>query len=161
MNLNKVMIIGRLTADPELRSTTTGQSVTGFGVATNRYWKDKSGVRQEDTEFHNVVVWGRQAEVASQFLKKGSMVFIEGRLRTRSWQDKQGQTRKTTEVICERMQLGPQSATSSGAGFSRSQSDGGATPAPQNKAQSLSAEEIPIIDLEDTGGDIKEEDLPF
>ena len=107
MNLNKVLLIGRVTAQPELRSTPSGHVVSSFGLATNRVWKNKSGGREEEVEYHTVVLWGRQAEIANQFLAKGSLVFIEGRLRTRSWQDKQGQNRKTTEVIGERIQLGP------------------------------------------------------
>ena len=107
MNLNKVLIVGRVTADPQLRTTPGGQSVSGFSIATNRVWTDKSGAKQEDTEFHNVVVWGRQAEIATQFLTKGAMVLVEGRLQTRSWTDKTGGQRKTTEIICERLQLGP------------------------------------------------------
>ena len=107
MDLNKVLIVGRMTGVPELRRTPGGLSVTSFGVATNRVSKDKAGNRKEETEFHNIVAWGRQAEVASQFLTKGALVLIEGRLQTRAWQDKQGGSRKTTEIICERLQLGP------------------------------------------------------
>ena len=110
MNLNKVFIIGRLTANPEIRTTPNGQSVSSFGVATNRYWTDKNGQRQEETEFHNIVVWGRQAEIVVQYLIKGSLVYIEGRLRTRTWQDKEGHNRRTTEIITERLQLGPKPA---------------------------------------------------
>lgn len=153
MNLNKVFVLGRLTADPQLRTTPAGQSVTSFSVATNRVWNDKTGNRQEETEYHNVVVWGRQAEIASQFLKKGSVVLIEGRLRTRSWQDKEGQSRKITEIICERLQLGPRPLAAAGAG----------TPGKQEKppiSGSESGQEMPVIDI---GGDeeAKAEDLPF
>lgn len=151
MNLNKVFIIGRLTADPQLRSTAGGQSVTSFGVATNRVWTDKSGAKQEEVEYHNVVLWGRQAEIASQFLAKGSLVLIEGRLRTRSWTDKQGQQRRTTEIIAERMQLGPRPG---GAG----RPGGKETP----EGQAAPAEEIPTVNLEEPGTEeIKPEDLPF
>src|SRR3989344_3871784 len=144
MNLNKVFIIGRLTADPQLRTTPSGQSVGSFSIATNRTWNDKSGKRQDQTEFHNVVAWGRQAEIASQFLTKGSMVLIEGRLQTRSWQDKQGQTRKTTEIICERLQLGPRPAGDGGKQWS-----GKATQPPAPPAQEDAVEEIPIIDVDE------------
>src|SRR5689334_6730581 len=106
MNVNKVLIVGRVTAEPQLRTTPSGTSVATFSVATNRVWNGKEG-KKEETEFHNIVAWGRTAEVASQFLQKGAMVFVEGRLQTRSWQDKQGQQRKTTEIICESLQLGP------------------------------------------------------
>ena len=145
MNLNKVFILGRLTADPQLRSTTTGQQVASFGVATNRVWNDKNGQRQEAVEFHNVVVWGRQAEVSSRFLIKGSLVLVEGRLQTREWEGKDGQKRRTTEVICERMQLGPKPA-GKGAAVSK---EADAPPA---------ANEIPTIDVTE---EIKSEELPF
>lgn len=158
MNLNKVFIVGRLTADPELRTTPTGQSVSNFSVATGRVWTDKSGSRQEETEYHTIVMWGKQAEIATQFLKKGSLLLVEGRLRTRSWQDKQGQTRKTTEIICERMQLGPRPQGQGGGGFSGRQ-------APPKEAVDQTAgtpEEVPTIDFESEGsGEIKPEDLPF
>jgi len=163
MNLNKVFLIGRLTADPELRTTPGGQSVTSFSIATNRVWNDKAGARQEETEFHNIVVWGRQAEVASQFLTKGGLVFIEGRMRTRSWQDKQGQSRKTTEIICERMQFGPRAAGAapSGGNWSSGQSarPSGPVGKPENSAPPV--EEMPVIDLEEGKDEIKPEDLPF
>lgn len=157
MNLNKVFILGRLTADPQLRATPAGQSVVSLSVATNRVWTDKSGTRKESTEYHNVVVWGRQAEIAAQFLKKGGLVLIEGRLQTRLWQDKQGQSRKTTDIICERLQLGPKPASGS---FSKTESQ---LPEEINLTESspeLSVEEeIPVIDLEEE--EIKAEDLPF
>ncbi len=150
MNLNKVFILGRLTVDPQLRSTAAGQPVASFGLATNRVWTDKAGQKQESTEFHNVVVWGRQAEIASRYLGKGSLVLIEGRLQTRSWDDKQGQKRRTTEIIAERLQLGPRPA-----GFSGQAAEAKAAP---NPPAASPAEEIPVIDV---GEEIKAEDLPF
>ncbi|MDP2651018.1 MAG: single-stranded DNA-binding protein, partial [bacterium] len=111
MNLNKVFVAGRLTADPELRTTPGGAHVISFSVATNRVWTDKNGGRKEETEFHNVVAWGRQAEVVSQFLKKGGLILVEGRLQTRSWEGKDGQTRRTTEIVAERVQLGPKTGS--------------------------------------------------
>ena len=147
MNLNKVFILGRLTADPQLRTTPTGQQVASFGVATNRIWTDKISGKREQVEFHNIVVWGRQAEVAQKFLGRGGLVLIEGRIQTRSWDDKQGQKRKTTEVVAERIQLGPRPASS-----------------PQFKDVKLPVNEIPVVNLEeDTSNavDIKPEDLPF
>lgn len=150
MNLNKVFVVGRMTATPELRKTPGGQSVTSFSIATNRVWSDKGGARQEETEFHNIVVWGRQAEIATQFLAKGSLALIEGRLRTRTWQDKQGANHKATEIIAERIQLGP-----------RPQGGGGGSPA-AGGAKAEKAEEIPVITVEEDGGsEIKPEDLPF
>lgn len=104
--LNKVILIGNLGRDPEVRSTPSGQSVASFTLATNRKWKDKGGQRQEQTEWHNIVVWGRQAEVAGQYLTKGKQIYLEGRLQTRSWDDKQsGEKRYRTEVICENFQM--------------------------------------------------------
>ena len=107
MNLNKVFLIGRLTRDVELRSTPSGQAVASFGLATNRVWTSQAGQKQEEVEYHNIVVWGRQAELANQYLAKGRLVMIEGRLRTRSWEDKAGERRSRTEIITERMQFGP------------------------------------------------------
>ncbi|MDO8557453.1 MAG: single-stranded DNA-binding protein [Candidatus Jorgensenbacteria bacterium] len=158
MNLNKVFIIGRLTNDPQLRTTPGGQSVATFSIATNRTWANKQGVRQQDVQYHNIVVWGRQAEVASQFLKKGTMAMIEGRLQTRKWQDKQGQNRTVTEIISERLQLGPRPGVPGGA----PQFDSDA-PAPKDAAPQFSAdetkEELPEINIEDE--EIKAEDIPF
>jgi len=108
MNLNKVILIGNLTSDPELRSTPSGQPVCNFRMATNRTWTDKgSGQKQQEAEYHTVVAWGRLAEIASQFLTKGSLAMIEGRLRTRSWQDSSGNKRFRTEVVAQTLQLGP------------------------------------------------------
>ena len=149
MNLNKVFIVGRLTADPVLRATPSGQQVASFSLATNRVWNDKSGQKQEAVEFHNIVVWGRQAEVASKFLSKGGLALVEGRMQTRGWQDKQGQNRKTTEIIAERIQLGPRSA-----GSGARQSGDFNAPA----ANVDSAAPIPTIEIEE---DVKSEDLPF
>ncbi|MBI2033913.1 MAG: single-stranded DNA-binding protein [Candidatus Liptonbacteria bacterium] len=153
MNLNKIFILGRLTADPQLRTTPSGQSVASFAVATNRVWTDKSGSRKESAEYHNVVAWGKQAEIASQFLTKGSMVLVEGRLQTRSWADRQGQQRKTTEVICERLQLGPRP----GGGGTPRQSSSSSAP----DSQPLPTEEVPVINIEEGKEEIQPEDLPF
>jgi single-strand DNA-binding protein len=162
MNLNKVFIIGRVTADIVLKATASNTPVTSFSVATDRTWTDKTGARQKEAEFHNVVAWGRQAEVASQFLGKGSLVLIEGRLQTRTWQDSNNQNRRTTEIICERLQLGPRSG-----GGAPAQAGGGYQPASRPAAKSAAQEqdiadeipeEIPDISLDD---EIKPEDLPF
>lgn len=153
MNLNKVFILGRLTADPQLRTTPSGQSVVSFGVATNRVWTDKSGAKQKDVEFHNIVAWGRQAEIINQFLSKGGLVFIEGRLQTRAWQDQQGQSKKTTEIICEKMQLGPRQGEGNKSSFRQ---DSGIDEAVQSGTVK---ENLPEIDIGE--GEIKAEDLPF
>lgn len=107
--INKVILVGNLGRDPEVRSTQSGQPVASFTLATSRKWKDKNGQRQEQTEWHNIVCWGRQAEVAGQYLTKGKQIYVEGRLQTRSWDDRQtGEKRYRTEVVCENFQmLGP------------------------------------------------------
>ncbi|MDD5710932.1 MAG: single-stranded DNA-binding protein [Candidatus Colwellbacteria bacterium] len=154
MNLNKVYVIGRLTADPELRTTPTGESVASFSVATNRFWKSKEGEKRENTEFHNVVAWGRQAEIIHQFSKRGSIIMIEGRLQTRTWEGKDGQTRKTTEIVAENIQLGPRSG-----GPARDLDSHDLPP----KEEKTVHQNVPTIDIEEGPGDdeIKPEDLPF
>ncbi len=156
MNLNKVFIIGNLTRDPELRQTPGGQAVCSFGVATNSYYTDKGGNRQTRAEFHNVVLWGRQAELANQFLTKGSNVFIEGRIQTRAWEGKDGQQRKTTEIVGERVQFGPRPA---GGGRTESAESSRSAEAAGSAVDSPQAEEIPVIDID--ADEIKPEDLPF
>ena len=156
MNLNKVFIIGRITDDPELRTTPSGDHVVSFSIATNRYWRTKEGERKENTEFHNVVVWGRQAEVVNQFSKKGSVIMIEGRLQTRAWEGKDGQTRRTTEIVAENIQLGPRGGDM-GVGFTKNENSSGAE-------EQKHPEDIPVIDLDESGpasGEINPEDLPF
>jgi single-strand DNA-binding protein len=104
-SVNKVILLGNLGRDPETRYTTGGDPVTNLRIATSEQWKDKSGEKQERTEWHTVVLFGRQAEVAGEYLKKGRSVYIEGRLQTRKWQDKDGQDRYSTEIVADRMQL--------------------------------------------------------
>jgi len=103
MDLNRVMIIGRLTRDPESRSTPTGTAVTNFGVATNHFWTDASGNKQDKVEYHNIVLWRKLAEVAAQYLRKGSRIYIEGRLQSREWEGSDGVKRNRTEIIGENM----------------------------------------------------------
>jgi single-strand DNA-binding protein len=107
MNLNKVFLIGRLTRDPEIKNLPSGKLVCQIGLATDRFFTNKDGKKQQETEFHNIVLFGRLAEIASQYLKKGSLLFIEGRLRTRNWQDNSGNKKSRTEIVAERIQLGP------------------------------------------------------
>ncbi len=142
MNLNKVILIGRLTRDPETKALPSGQSVTSFGMATDRFFTDKSGQKQQQTEFHNIVLFGKLADIASQYLNKGSLVLVEGRLRTRTWQDSAGNQRSRTEIIGERIQLGPRSA---------------GRVAPSEAPQETPPEEIPVIEEDEI--DIK--DIPF
>ena len=119
MSVNKVILVGRLGQNPEIRYTPSGAGVTNFSVATNESWTDKSGQKQERTEWHRVVVWGKLAELCSQYLQKGRQVYVEGRLQTRQWQDKDGQTKYTTEVQAQTVQfLGAGTGASAGQGAS-------------------------------------------
>ncbi len=107
MYLNKAIIVGNLTRDPELKAIPSGQKVCTFSVATNRIWKDQSGQKKEQTDYHNIVVWGRQAETSAQYLKTGQQVMVEGRMSTRSWDDKTtGQKKYRTEIVADRIQFG-------------------------------------------------------
>ena len=144
MNLNKVYLIGRLTRDPETRALPSGQSVTSFGMATDRFFTDRSGQKQQQTEFHNIVLFGRIADIASQYLNKGSLVLIEGRIRNRTWKDSSGNQRYRTEIIGERIQLGPKTA-------------GKVTPPEQKEKEEPPKEDIPVIEEEEI--DVK--DIPF
>ena len=149
MNLNKVVLVGRLTRDPESKSLPSGSAVTTFGMATSRFFYDKAGQKQQQTEFHNIVIFGKLADIASQYLNKGSLVLIEGRLQTRTWKDNSGNQRSRTEIIAQSLQLGPKSASSA----SRETT-------PQNKKPAEAAkEEIPII--EEGGGEIDVSSIPF
>ncbi len=152
MNLNKVFLIGRLTRDPEAKTLPSGHPVCSFGFATGRFFTDKTGQKKQETEFHNIVLFGRLAEIASQYLTKGSLAFIEGRLRTRNWQDKSGNQRYRTEIIAERMQLGPRTA-----GKSAPQAPQEYQAPKQNLPAQPTPEEIPIIEDEE----INPKDIPF
>lgn len=139
MDLNRVMVIGRLTRDPELRSLPSGRSVSSFSVATNRQWTDQSGQKQKQVEYHNIVVWGKQAEVASQYLRKGAQVYVEGRLQTRDWTAQDGSKKSRTEIICESfIMLG--SKPSGGTSF-------GEAPSPMNPPEEVMEEEIKVEDI--------------
>ncbi|MDB5204839.1 MAG: single-strand binding protein single-strand DNA-binding protein [Candidatus Taylorbacteria bacterium] len=107
MYLNKAMLYGNLTKDPEIKALPSGIKVASFGLATNRSYKDKNGVKQEATEYHNIVSFGKPAELISQYMKKGNPIFVEGRIQTRSWDDKDGSKKYRTEIIVENFQFGP------------------------------------------------------
>jgi len=145
-SVNKVILIGNLGKDPELRYTPGGAAVVNFPIATNERWKDKSGQPQERTEWHNIVLWGRLAEIANDYLKKGSAVYIEGRLQTRSWEDRDGNKRYTTEVVGRQMQL-----------LGREAGTGERAP----EAQAEEAFEPEISPEEDKGTGQVDDDLPF
>lgn len=164
MNLNKVFILGNLTRDPELRQIPSGQAVCSFSLATNRFFTDSMGQKQKQAEFHNVVAWGRQAEVIHQYLKKGALALIEGHLQTRSWQDQQGVKHWRTEIIAERVQLGPRmgydnedmQGTPQGAMGNPSPSSPPLPPPPKPM------EDItPIIELPGEDEEIDVKDIPF
>jgi len=146
MNLNKVFIIGNLTRDPELRSLPSGSSVTSFGVATNRVWKNQQGEKQEEVQFHNIVVFGKQADTVAQYLKKGSSVLIEGRIQTRTWDAQDGSKRNKTEIVAERVQFGPRRASAAGSGET--------TEEPAKKTEELETIQYPEED-------INPEEIPF
>jgi len=151
MNLNKAIVAGRLARDPEKRSTESGLSVTKFPLATSNFYKDKSGENQEKAEFHDVVFFGRTADVAAQYLKKGSIALVEGRLQTSNWDDKEGNRRYRTEIIGERLQLGPRQE--GGGGFSKNKETENSSSTNQKNEK-----EIPVIDEDD---EINVEDIPF
>ncbi|MHB1330915.1 MAG: single-stranded DNA-binding protein, partial [Minisyncoccota bacterium] len=109
MYLNKALVIGNLTRDPEMKSLPSGIQVTSFSLATNRTWKDKNGAKQESVDYHNIVVFGRQAETVAQYLRKGSSVLVEGRMQTRSWEGTDGKKNYRTEIVADRVQFGPKS----------------------------------------------------
>jgi len=116
-SVNKVILVGNLGRDPETRYTTGGDPITNVSIATTDTWKDKNGEKQEKTEWHRVAFFGKLAEIAGEYLKKGSQVYVEGRLQTRKWQDKEGQDKYTTEIVADRMQmLGSRSGGGGGAG---------------------------------------------
>lgn len=176
MNLNKVFLIGRLTQDPETRSTSSGQSVTTLRMATNRVWNDPSGQRKDSTEYHTVIAWGRLGEVASRYLKKGGLLMIEGRLQTRNWTDQNNVKKYITEIIAEGLQLGPRPAGQSAMGGQSESYTSRREPMADIKKPSpapIPDSDIPIIDenepmnagiaqgVEEDEMKIKEEDLPF
>jgi len=105
MSVNRVILVGRLGRDPETRYTSSGQAVANFSLATDESYKDRNGERQKRTEWHKIVVWGKQAEIAQQYLKKGSLVFIEGRIQSREWQDKEGQKRTSFEIVASNFRM--------------------------------------------------------
>ena len=140
MNINKAIIFGNITADLELKNLPSGMSVVNFSIATNRYWKDKEGNKQESTEFHNVVLFGRIAEIAAQYLKKGSSIYVEGRLQTRSW-EADGVKKYRTEIIGENMQLGPRRDSSTGSEQPSSNSKGTSE---QDYPEEINPDDIPF-----------------
>ena len=151
-SLNKVQIIGNLTANPEIRETPNGQKVATFSVATNRVWKDAAGMKQEQVEFHNIVAWRGLATVAEQYLTKGKKVYIEGYLQTKSWDDQAGQKKYRTEIVCDNLIMlsggaGGRDEDMGDSGYSASQEGTSEAPAAKSKKAPKIEEEIHIEDI--------------
>lgn len=145
MNLNKVFLIGRVANDPEILTTQSGRKVCRLSLATSRIWKDKTGDKKEETNFHSIVLWERLAEISSEYAKKGTLLMVEGRIQNRSWEDKEGKKRYTTEIIAENIQLGPKPSSQSGE---------------KNPPKKMEEEkDLPIINEDEDEIDIK--DIPF
>ncbi len=149
MDFNKAILAGNLTRDPEIRSLPSGVKVCNFSIATNRVWKDKDGAQQRSTDFHNIVVFGRQAETSAQYLKKGQEVLVEGRIQTRSWEDqKSGEKKYRTEIIAERVQFG-------------SKGTGGGGGAPQSDSSASEGADTGGDEIDYPEEEVDPEDIPF
>lgn len=149
MNLNRAMIIGNLTRDPELRTTPSGQSVCNFSVATSYQWTDQAGQKQEKVEYHNIVAWGKLADICSQYLGKGRKVYVEGRLQTREWEAQDGGKRNRTEIIAENMIMldrAPQGQGAPGSG-PRPTGEPTVTPVPPQVDKGMGDQEIRLEDI--------------
>jgi single-strand DNA-binding protein len=180
MNLNKAFVLGNVTRDPEVRALPSGQQVTSFSIATNRFYTSGAGEKKQEVEFHNVVCFGKLADISSRYLTKGSLVLIEGRIKTRNWVNQAGVKQYRTEIIAETMQLGPRGAGAApaGAGNSNYSRPAAQTPEPEMAKQedipiieenytppsndTLSAEEQKPVSFEDGAADeIDVKDIPF
>lgn len=151
MSVNKVILVGRLGRDPETRFTSAGQAVCNFSIATDESYKDRNGERQKRTEWHKIVVWGRQAEIAQQYLKKGSLVYLEGRIQSRQWDDKEGQKRTSFEIVANNFRMLGSRADAAAAGAGAG-SGAAAAPDVESPAHSDDAAH---------GPEISDEDIPF
>ncbi len=147
MNINKVILYGNLTRDPELKSLPGGSAVVNFSVATNRVWKDKNGQRQDSAEYHNVVAFGRTAETINQYMKRGSSIFVEGRIQTRNWEGADGKKNYRTEIIADKVQFGPKR-------------DGSLPPA-SSSSKTDNQEAPPIDAIEYPEDSVSVDDIPF
>lgn len=170
MNFNKAIIIGRVIKDPEIRTTPNGQTVASIGVASNRVWNSNTGERQEKTEFHNIVAWGKLAEICGQYLVKGQLVLFEGRIETRSWEGQDGVKKYKTEIVAENMQMGPKARAQEGGASTYQARENTPANNPQNSENTIQTEPQNIQsdeqnnnakkELEDKE-EIKIEDIPF
>ena len=155
MNVNKVLLVGNLTRDPEMRSLPSGQPVVNFGIATNRVWKDKDGQKQQQAEFHNVVAFGKTAELVHQYMKKGSSMFVEGRLQTRTWDAQDGSKKSRTEVVAENIQFGPRGQ----GGGTYAQTAQSSSPSPRSPQPVQQQEDIATVEYPED--DVNPEEIPF
>jgi single-strand DNA-binding protein len=162
MSVNRVILVGRLGRDPETRFTGSGQAVANFSVATDETFKDRNGERQKRTEWHKIVVWGKQAEIAQQYLKKGALVYIEGRIQSREWQDKEGQKRTSFEIVASnfRMLGGRSEGAALGAGAGAGASQGGGFSSGRTADSDLEGGPTPDEAVAH-GPEISDEDIPF
>jgi single-strand DNA-binding protein len=162
MSVNKVILVGRLGRDPETRFTGSGQAVANFSLATDESYKDKNGERQKRTEWHKIVVWGKQAEIAQQYLKKGSLVYVEGRIQAREWQDKEGQKKISYDIVANNFRMlggradGAAAGASAGASSHSGGFAGGGRQADPDVEGGPSGDESPSH-----GPEISDEDIPF
>lgn len=159
MYLNKVTILGNLTRDPELKSLPTGTKVASLSMATNRTWKDAQGGKKEAVEYHNVVAFARQAEVIAQYCKKGSSLYVEGRIQTRSWDAADGQKKYRTEIVLENFQFGPKSGGATGGSGNFNPSNGAGPISDQEAPQKDAPADLDTIEYPDE--EINLEDIPF
>lgn len=150
MNLNKAFILGNMTRDPELRTLPSGKPVASFGIATNRIWTNQAGEKQQEVQFHNIVTFGKQAEIAHQYLKKGGLVFVEGRIQTSNWTAQDGTKKSRTEIVVEKLQLGPRRTSTSG------QNEVGVPTSPKESAEKETLETIEYPEENSNP-----EDIPF
>lgn len=169
MNLNKAILIGRLTRDPEVRTITSGKQVASFSIANNISWKNADGEKQDKTEFHNIVAWGKLGEICGQYLTKGQEVYIDGRIETRNWEGQDGVRRNRTEIIAENMQMG-QRPRGEGGGYapvSSGPSNFSNKPTDTSSKSEEKKDEVPVIQVEEPSAnpedkdEIKVEDIPF
>ena len=152
MYINKAILVGNLTRDPEKKALPSGMTVTSFSIATNRTWKDKDGKKQENTDYHNVVLFGKPADTAAQYLKKGQSVFVEGRIQTRSWDDKDGKKQYRTEIVADSFQFGPKTG---GTAFE------GGSPVQERPSEPTDTPDNSGGSINYPADDINPEDIPF
>ncbi len=162
MYLNIAFVFGNLTRDPEIRAMPNGNNVASFSLATNRVWKDTKGAKQESVEYHNVVVFGKQADLVSSYLKKGSSVLVQGRMSTRSWDAPDGTKKYRTEIICDRLQFGPRASTGGTGGSFGQDSSAPASASSGSKSKAPAPQESAALDtIEYPEEDINPDDIPF